>query len=224
MTLDQMLVLGLIACGLILFVWGKYRHDLVALILLLTAVGLGLVPAQEAFTGLGHPAVITVAAVLVLSRALTLTGAVDALAARTLPKRASTPLLILSSCLLAATLSAFMNNVGALALLMPVAIQAAHRNSISPSLLLMPLSFASILGGMTTLIGTPPNLIVSGFRRAASDETFGMFDFTRSASWLRWRASPSSPLSVGAWSPAREKDHERKGAFSMSGPFSAKYD
>ncbi|HLW26215.1 MAG TPA: SLC13 family permease [Kiloniellales bacterium] len=178
MTLDQMLVLGLIACGLILFVWGKYRHDLVALILLLTAVGLGLVPAQEAFTGLGHPAVITVAAVLVLSRALTLTGAVDALAARTLPKRASTPLLILSSCLLAATLSAFMNNVGALALLMPVAIQAAHRNSISPSLLLMPLSFASILGGMTTLIGTPPNLIVSGFRRAASDETFGMFDFT----------------------------------------------
>lgn len=178
MTLDQTLILGLIVGGLILFVWGKYRHDVVALTLLLAAVALGLVPTQDAFSGLGHPAVITVAAILVLSRALTITGAVDAIATRVLPKTAGPTLLILSCCLLAAALSAFMNNIGALALLMPVAIQAARRNSLSPSIILMPLSFASILGGMTTLVGTPPNLVVSGFRREASGESFAMFDFT----------------------------------------------
>lgn len=178
LNLDQVLVLGLIATALGLFVWGRLRHDVVALSLLLAAVFLGLVPANEAFSGLGHPAVITVAAVLVLSRALTITGAVDVIAARSLPQKAGPTLLILSCCLLAAGLSAFMNNVGALALLMPVAIQAANRSGLSPSLVLMPLSFGSILGGMTTLIGTPPNLIVAGFRGGVADRPFEMFDFS----------------------------------------------
>lgn len=178
LTLDQTLILALLVGGLALFVWGRYRHDVVALALLLTAVALGLVPAEAAFSGLGHPAVITVAAILVLSRALTVSGAVDIIASRTLPKTAGPTLLILSCCLLAAALSAFMNNIGALALLMPVAIQAARRSNLSPSIILMPLSFASILGGMTTLIGTPPNLVVAGFRREASGHSFGMFDFT----------------------------------------------
>ncbi|MDF2096581.1 SLC13 family permease [Aquibaculum arenosum] len=177
-TLDQTLILALIVAALGLFVWGRLRHDVVALCLLLAAVALGLVPTDGAFAGLGHPAVITVAAVLVLSRALTITGAVDVIANRALPQKAGPTLLILSACLLAAVLSAFMNNVGALALLMPVAIQAADRNSINPALVLMPLSFGSILGGMTTLIGTPPNLIVAGFRNNLDGGSFGMFAFT----------------------------------------------
>jgi len=176
-TLDQALVLAVLVAGLVLFVSGRLRHDVVALTMLLAAVALGLVPMDMAFSGLGHPAVITVAAVLVLSRALTLTGAVDVIARRALPQKAGPTLLILSCCLLAGTLSAFMNNVGALALLMPVAIQAAHRNGINPSIVLMPLSFGSILGGMTTLIGTPPNLIVAGFRGGTDAPPFGMFDF-----------------------------------------------
>ena len=134
--------------------------------------------AAEAFTGFGHPAVITVACVLVLSRGLQTSGAVDILARRVLPQSAGPVLTIAALTALAAVLSAFMNNVGALALLMPVAIQIAARQKIPAGKVLMPLSFGSILGGMTTLIGTPPNLIVSGFRAKNGVESFAMFDFT----------------------------------------------
>jgi di/tricarboxylate transporter len=122
--------------------------------------------------------VISVACVLVLSRGLQNTGAVDALSRRLLPAKAGPSLSILALAALAALLSAFMNNVGALALLMPVAVQMARRLELSPGQLLMPLAFGSILGGMTTLIGTPPNLIVSGFRAEQGAGAFGMFDFS----------------------------------------------
>ncbi|MFN2329449.1 MAG: SLC13 family permease, partial [Chromatocurvus sp.] len=126
----------------------------------------------------GHPAVITVACVLVLSAGLQSTGAVDVLAQRLLPTTGGPTLTIAALTALGALLSAFMNNVGALALLMPVALQIAAKQELPPGKVLMPLAFGSILGGMTTMIGTPPNLIVAGFREETGMGGFAMFDFT----------------------------------------------
>lgn len=177
MTQEQWLVIAVLVTTMGLFLWGRWRHDIVALISLLVCVLVGLVPTSDAFLGFGHPAVITVACVLVLSRGLLNSGVVDILAQRLVPQSGGTIPVIASLSALAAVLSAFMNNVGALALLMPVAIQIATKQGVVPGRLLMPLSFASILGGMTTLIGTPPNLIVSGFRAENVGEPFAMFDF-----------------------------------------------
>ncbi|MFA7429881.1 MAG: SLC13 family permease [Rhodospirillaceae bacterium] len=177
MTFPQAAVLLIIAAAMALFIWGRWRHDVVAMLALLAAVAAGQVAPGAAFEGFGHPAVITVAAVLVLSRGLFNSGAIDFLARHALPTKAGAVRLIVGMSLLTAFLSAFMNNVGALALMMPVVIQAAQRNAIPVSCLLMPVSFASILGGMTTLIGTPPNIIVSGFRAQAQGGPFAMFDF-----------------------------------------------
>jgi di/tricarboxylate transporter len=161
-----------------LFLWGRWRHDIVALAALLACVTTGLVPSGDAFAGFGHPAVITVACVLVLSQALQSTGAIDALTRKALPRHAGPMLAIASISGLAALLSGFMNNVGALALLMPVGLQIAKKLDLPPGKVLMPLAFGSILGGMTTLIGTPPNLIVSGFRVQNGGDSFAMFDFS----------------------------------------------
>jgi di/tricarboxylate transporter len=161
-----------------MFLWGRWRHDLVAMGALLVCVLAGLVPGKEAFSGFGHPAVITVACVLVLGYGLLISGAVDVLAKRLLPTSTGPTVSILALIGLAALLSAFMNNVGALALLMPVAIQMAAKLELPPGRVLMPLAFGSILGGMTTLIGTPPNLIVSEFRGTTAMGVFHMFDFT----------------------------------------------
>jgi di/tricarboxylate transporter len=178
MTQDQAILSGILVAMLALFIWGRWRHDFVAVAALLAAVLLGFVPPADAFTGFGHPAVVTVAGVLILSGVLQTSGAADMLTRAVLPRSAG--YLVTSAALvsLGAGLSAFMNNVGALALLMPVALQIAARQKIPPGQLLMPLSFGSILGGMTTLIGTPPNLIVSGFRPQTGAGSFGMFDFT----------------------------------------------
>ncbi len=175
------MILGAVILGAIgLFLWGRWRHDTVALAALIACVVAGLVPADGAFEGFGHPAVITVACVLILSAALQTTGAVDAMTRAVLPSKAGPFVTLTALTALAAFLSAFMNNVGALALLMPVALQIAARQNISPGKALMPLAFGSILGGMTTLIGTPPNLLVSSFRaqtEAAGGQGFAMFDF-----------------------------------------------
>jgi di/tricarboxylate transporter len=141
-------------------------------------VFVGLVSTADAFAGFAHPAVITVACVLVLSHGLQTSGAVDILTRRVLPAEAGPTLAIFSLTALGALLSAFMNNVGALALLIPVALQLARRLDLPPGKVLMPLAFGSILGGTTTLIGTPPNLIVSGLREEAGLGSFGMFDFS----------------------------------------------
>jgi di/tricarboxylate transporter len=175
---EQVQILAVLAVTVGLFLWGRWRHDIVALACLLACVFLGLVPAQEAFSGFGHPAVVTVGCVLILSWALQSTGAVDVLAQRALPASAGPALTIAALTGLGALLSAFMNNVGAMALLMPLAIQLAKRLELPPGKVLMPLAFGTILGGMTTLIGTPPNLIVSGFRDQSGSGSFGMFDFT----------------------------------------------
>lgn len=178
MNVDQIALLLILAATVGLFVGGRWRHDLVAMGALLACVLVGIVSPEVAFSGFGHPAVITVACVLVLSRGLQTSGAVDVLTPWVLPASAGIVPSLIALTGLAALLSAFMNNVGALALLMPVALQVADKQGLPPGRVLMPLAFGSILGGMTTLIGTPPNLIVSGFRAATGAGTFGMFDFT----------------------------------------------
>jgi di/tricarboxylate transporter len=178
MIYDQAIIFVILAGTILLFLWGRWRHDIVAMASLLACVFTGLVPVESAFVGLGHPAVITVACVLVLSAGLQATGAVDALIQRLLPKSAGMTLSIGALVVLGAILSGFMNNVGAMALLMPVAVQVAARLEVPPGRVLMPLSFGTILGGMTTLIGTPPNLIVAGFRAETGVDGFAMFDFT----------------------------------------------
>ncbi|ART79630.1 SLC13 family permease [Oceanisphaera avium] len=174
----QITISIILLCTVLLFLWGRWRHDMVAAAALLACVFAGLVPAESAFEGISHPAVISVACVLILSKGLQSSGAVDVLTRWLLPANAGPTLSIAALTALGAFLSAFMNNVGALALLMPVAMQMAKRQNIATGKVLMPLSFGTILGGMTTLIGTPPNLIVSGFRKANGDGNFNMFDFT----------------------------------------------
>ncbi len=150
---------------------------MVALATLLVAFFLNLVPLEEAYLGFSHPAVITVAAVLVVSKGLMNAGVVDYIARRLL-KVGDNIMLQMALLLIAVSLSsAFMNNIGALALMMPVAIKMARRNNKSPSIFLMPLAFGSLLGGMITLVGTPPNIIISTFRADYVGEAFGMFDF-----------------------------------------------
>ena len=178
MTQAQLVIFLVLAATIAMFLWGRWRHDMIAVGALLACVLLGLVPAAEAFSGFGHPAVVTVACVLVLSAGLLSTGAVDVLAQRLLPISGGPTLTIAALTALGAVLSAFMNNVGALALLMPLALQIAAKQELAPGKVLMPLAFGSILGGMTTMIGTPPNLIVAGFRKETGMGSFAMFDFT----------------------------------------------
>lgn len=177
MTAEQIQIAAILLVTIGLFLWDRWRHDLVALGSLMACVLAGLVGSEGAFAGFGHPAVITVACVLVISKGLQDTGAVDVLADWVLPKGLGAIGSIAALTVLGAVLSAFMNNVGAMALLLPLALQTASRWELPAAKVLMPLSFGSILGGMTTLIGTPPNLIVSGFRNEAAGSEFGMFEF-----------------------------------------------
>ena len=163
---------------MILFVTGQWRYDVVALIALLILTLTGLVPASHAFSGFGNPAVITVAAVLVLSRGLQNSGIVDWIGQKLERVQGGITIQLGVLTAIVALLSAFMNNVGALALLLPVAMQLSRKKQLSPSSLMMPLAFASLLGGMTTLIGTPSNIIISSFREQSGAPPFGMFDFT----------------------------------------------
>ena len=204
MTMDQATILLILSATVVMFLWGRWRHDLVAVGALLACVITGLIPGAEAFSGFGHPAVITVACVLILSHGLMITGAIDFLTRKVIPRSASPAVSIAALACLAALLSAFMNNVGALALLMPVGIQVASKHDLPPGKVLMPLAFASILGGTTTLIGTPPNLIVSGFRAEIGKGAFVMFDYTPVGAAVAltgvafvvlvgWRLVPSRP-------------------------------
>ncbi|QTP59767.1 SLC13 family permease [Billgrantia antri] len=174
---DHTLVFIVLGLTLAAFVWGRFRYDLVALSALLACVILGLVPGEEAFHGFGHPAVITVAAVLVLSRGFERSGVVDVIAEQVLKIGDRLFLQLVALTTTVVVLSGFMNNVGALALLLPVAMRLAREHDTSPSLLLMPLAFGSLLGGLMTLIGTPPNIIIASYRGSVTGETFGMFSF-----------------------------------------------
>jgi di/tricarboxylate transporter len=177
-TFEQGALFAVIASTMVLFVWGRWRYDIVALLALLAAVYLGIVPPSDAFTGFGHPAVITVAAVLVIGRALQISGLVNYLVRWLAPVGKDPLLQTAATGGLAASLSAFMNNVGALALMLPVTIRNAYRAGRSPSLFLIPLSFATLLGGLVTLIGTPPNIVIASARQQAVGAPFQMFDYT----------------------------------------------
>lgn len=174
MNLDQGIVFAVLGITLALFVWNRLRFDVVSMLALLAMAFTGLVPADELFSGFGHPAVITVVAVLVISQGLVNGGVVDAIA-RLLGRIGHRPTLqVLTLTSVVALCSGFINNVGALALLMPVAIWMSRDAGRSPSMLLMPLAFGSLLGGTVTLIGTPPNIIISSYR---PEGAFGLFDF-----------------------------------------------
>ena len=178
MTAEQILIVAIMGMTLGFFVWGRLRYDIVAALALFACAVGDLVPADQVFAGFGHPAVITVAAVLILSAALRNSGVVDLIAARIRRFTTNQFLHILSLMLVVTVASAFMNNVGALALMLPVALVSAAEQQRSPAILLMPLAFGSILGGMTTMIGTPPNVIIASYRKSISGAPFGMFDFS----------------------------------------------
>lgn len=178
MTVDQYLITGILVGTLFLFIWNKWRYDVVAVLALVVATLFGLVEQKDMFAGFGHPAVITVAAILVISHALQHSGALEIITnwLRKFGKHTSIQLFLLAG--LVAICSGFMNNVGALALFLPVTVALAKRNKMHPGSMLMPVSFASLLGGTVTLIGTPPNIIISAYREQYIGQPFTMFDFT----------------------------------------------
>ncbi len=176
--ITEYLVFGILIATLALFIWGKWRYDVVALMALMATTVTGAIPYTHVFSGFSNPAVITVAAIMVITQAISQSGIVNYAVKRLAPATKRdfwVHAAMLTS--IAAVLSAFMNNVGALGLVMPVAIQLALRSNRSPSLILMPIAFGSILGGMTTLIGTPPNIIISTFRQETVGTPFNMFSF-----------------------------------------------
>ncbi len=178
MTTHQIELFGLLFFVFVFLIWGRWRYDLVAFVALIAALLMGVVPKEQAFSGFGHPATIIIALVLIVSKGLSNSGAIELIARQVGRFAVSLQAHISAMASIGAGLSAVMNNVAALAMLMPVDIQAAAKAKRSPSLTLMPLSFASILGGMITMIGTPPNIIIAEFRQASLGESFGMFDFT----------------------------------------------
>lgn len=175
---SQILVLALLATMTLLFVQGRYRYDMIALAGLLVLAVAGVLKPDQVFSGLGHPVVLTVGAVLILSQGLENCGAVDAVANRVtaLGWRPSYQIGLL--IVLVTVLSAFVNNVGALSLILPVGLRLGQRSNIPPSSFLMSLSFGSILGGLFCLISTPVNILISGIRASALGEGYGFFDFT----------------------------------------------
>ena len=177
MTQDQIVLFVLFAMVFGALVSGRWRYDAVAFTALLAAVLLGVVPPASAFEGFGHPATLVVALVLVVSAGLTRAGVVLAITRRFVRPGRSLGGHIAMMGAIGGLLSAFMNNVAALAILMPVDVSTARQEGRSPARTLMPLSFATILGGMVTLIGTPPNIIVATIRQDTLGAPFAMFDY-----------------------------------------------
>ncbi|RDK82598.1 UNVERIFIED_ORG: di/tricarboxylate transporter [Idiomarina abyssalis] len=176
--LDQWLIGIILVAMLVLFVIDKWRYDLVAMMALLSAAILGLVPTAEVFSGFGNAAVITVAAVLIISQALWRSGVVDALASamKNIGDKRWLQMIALTS--VTTICSAFISNTGTMAIMIPVALQLARSSGNNPSKVLMPMAFGSLLGGTITMVGTPPNIIIADIRREAMGESFGIFEFT----------------------------------------------
>jgi di/tricarboxylate transporter len=175
---DQFLTLAILGCLIALFLWDRLRYDLVALLALLASVAAGIVPGDKAFSGFSNPVLPLIGAALIVSVAIGQSGAIEILLRWLQPMMRSKEMQVgvLVACV--AILSAFMKNIGALAIFITAAIQVARRNNRSPSEFLMPLAFASLLGGSMTLIGTSPNLLISAVRQDLTGEPFHMFDFT----------------------------------------------
>jgi di/tricarboxylate transporter len=209
MTSQQAILFVILLLVFVMLIWGRWRYDLVAFVALMVALLAGVVPISEAISGFGHPATVIIALVLVVSRGLSNSGVIELLARYVIDASRKLAAHVGIMAGLAAALSAVMNNVAALALLMPLDLQAAKKSGRSPSLSLMALSFASILGGMITLIGTPPNIVIAEFRNDVLGEPFRMFDFTpvgiacaavgvAYVALIGWRLLPASRTSGGA--------------------------
>jgi di/tricarboxylate transporter len=175
---DAFISTAIMLLALIMFVSDRIRPDAVALIVLLLAWMSGLVSLEGALAGFGSPAVLIVAAVLIVGRAVEYTGGAQAMTAWLIPNSRFATIRIGGVLLMGTILSAFMNNIAALAITMPIALTIARDHKLPPGAVLMPLAFATILGGMTTLIGTPANLIISSVREDTLGEPFGMFSMT----------------------------------------------
>lgn len=177
--MDALLVLAILLISIVLFASGRFRVDLVSLGILVALGITGLVTPAEAFSGFSNPAVITVAAMFVMSAGLTQTGALRPFTAQVLKIAGQGEArLVLTIMLTSAVFSAFINNIAATALLMPISIEMGKRSNLSPSKLLIPLAFGSLLGGVCTLIGTPPNLLANALLQQHAGQSFSMFDFT----------------------------------------------
>ena len=178
MTIENILVLAILFFALILFVSEKLRVDVVAMLVLAALIVTGLVTPEEAFSGFSSPAVITVGAVFIISGALYQTGIADAIGETMLRFGGSSPLRVMVIMMVTVgVMSAFMNNIGAVAILLPAVITISEKIEIPPSKLLMPLAFAALLGGNMTLIGTPPNILANDILIQFGGEPFGFFDF-----------------------------------------------
>ena len=178
MTLPQALAFGILAVMMGLFIWGRLRYDLVAVLALLAAVIVGIVPPKEAFKGFSDDVVIIVASALLVSAAIARSGAVEVALRRAAPHINSERAQVFVLVAAVTVLSAFIKNIGALAMMIPVAFQIARRSNVPPSRFLMPMAFGSLLGGIVTLVGTSPNIIVARVRGELIGEPFEMFDFT----------------------------------------------
>ena len=175
---DQHLLSITIVSLLGFFIWSKFRYDALAAGALVILIILGVIPANQAFDGFAHPAVITVALVLIISQGLKNSG-LTGLVGKVIGGRSFTKFQFLISLLfIAAILSSFINNIGALAILLPITLNICQKMNWHPSRFLMPLAFACILGGMNTTIGTPPNIIISEYKSTISDSGFNFFDFS----------------------------------------------
>ena len=177
LTLEQLTALSIFAVMIIAMVWGRYRFDLVAAVALLSGVVTGLVPFEGAFSGFSDDVVIIIAGALIVSKAISRSGIIDRLVRLSLNWLATSQRQVAVLSLIVLVLSAFVKNIGALSMVMPAAYQFARRTGTPTSHLLMPLSFASLLGGVITLVGTSPNLIVSKVREEILGEGYRMFDF-----------------------------------------------
>jgi di/tricarboxylate transporter len=177
MTVPQLLAFAILAAMMVLFVWGRLRYDMVAVLALLAGLAAGIVPYDKAFSGFSDDIVIIVASALVVSTAVARSGVIEK-ALRPLAPWLTTPTVqIFALTAVVAALSGFVKNIGALAMMMPVAFQLARKTGTPPSAMLMPMAFGSLLGGIVTLVGTSPNIIVSRVREEITGEPFSMFDF-----------------------------------------------
>lgn len=177
MTTEQWIAVAVIACMMAAFIWGRFRYDLVAAVALLAAVAAGVVPYDMAFSGFSDDIVIIVGSALLVSAAVARSGIMEVAIQRYAPSLKGVRSQLVLLVVVVTILSAFVKNIGALAIMMPIAFQFARRSNISPSVFLMPMAFGSLLGGLMTLIGTSPNIIVSRVRGEMTGEVFTMFDF-----------------------------------------------
>jgi len=213
MTLDQALAFAIILGMMALFVWGRLRYDLVALLSLLAAIAAGIVPPEKAFTGFSDDIVIIVASALLVSAAVGRSGVIERVVRKLGPYLTDVYRQVAALVGSVTVLAAFVKNIGALAMLMPIAFQFARRTGTSPASLLMPMSFGALLGGIVTLIGTSPNIIVSRVREQILGESFHMFDFTPVGASI---ALLGFLFLIFGW---RLLPTDRKGAVSMDAAF-----